>query len=262
MADNKQCFMISPIGDPDSEVRAEADWVLQAMVKPALEPEFEVHRADEYAPLYVITNKIITEIRKADLIVADLTGHNPNVFYELCVAHAFSKPVVPLIREGDRIPFDNAAMGTIIYSRATHRKWESAKANLRAAALEAIKPNHVVSNPITMALGTEELKASGDSRDQQMAQIQETVQLLTRTVARLVHDSETTIKWIPGLVPQQGAGLSGGTYSGLLGASANQLFQAEVARRVKAREAGEPIEDGGTLLSKARADQPPLDKSN
>jgi hypothetical protein len=40
----------------------------------------------------VITNEVVNAIRKADLIVADMTGPNANVFYELAVAHACLRP--------------------------------------------------------------------------------------------------------------------------------------------------------------------------
>lgn len=163
MADQKQCFVISPIGDPDGDIRAEADWVLYQMIKPTLEPEFKVTRADAFPKIHVITNEVINSIRKADLVVADMTGHNANVFYELAVAHAYHRPVIPLIREGERIPFDTAPMGTIIYSRARHEKWEAAKAELRRSADEVMKSGYAVSNPITMAIGQEQASQSGDS---------------------------------------------------------------------------------------------------
>ena len=42
----KKCFVISPIGRPDDPIRHEADWVLEELIRAALEPEFEVKRAD------------------------------------------------------------------------------------------------------------------------------------------------------------------------------------------------------------------------
>jgi hypothetical protein len=71
--------------------------------------------------------------------------------------------VIPLIREGQFPPFDTAPMGTIIYSRARQEKWEAAKAELKRAAEEALKPGYTVSNPITMAIGQEKASQSGDS---------------------------------------------------------------------------------------------------
>jgi hypothetical protein len=166
----KTCFVIGPIGDPDSPTRDEADWVLEALIRSAL-PDFTVVRADAFAKVAVITTQIILKIKNADLIVADLSDHNPNVFYELAAAHAFEKPVIPLIRAGERIPFDNAPMGTIFYSRKTHREWERAKVEIRTAAAEAMQPGHRVSNPITIALGHEKLQLSGDTQAQMTANV-------------------------------------------------------------------------------------------
>jgi hypothetical protein len=166
----KTCFVIGPIGDPDTPTRHEADWVLESLIKAAL-PDFTVIRADAFAKVSVITTQVILKIKNADVIVADLTDHNPNVFYELAVAHAFEKPVIPLIRDGQRIPFDTAPMGTIFYSRKTHREWEQAKDELRKAAAEAMLPGHKVSNPITIALGHETLQLSGDTQAQITANV-------------------------------------------------------------------------------------------
>ena len=47
------------------------------------------------------------------LVVADLTDHNPNVFYEVAIRHAMQKPLVQLIDENQRIPFDVSDVRTI-----------------------------------------------------------------------------------------------------------------------------------------------------
>jgi hypothetical protein len=48
---------------------------------------------------------VIEHVAKARLVVADLSFHNPNVFYELALRHATGKPTVHRIRTQDRIPF-------------------------------------------------------------------------------------------------------------------------------------------------------------
>ena len=171
----KKCFVISPIGDAASTIRAEADWLLKGVICPALEPEFEVERADVYPMNDVITNQVILAIKDADLIVANLTGHNPNVFYELAVAHAFERPVVPMIHSDQAIPFDNKQMGTIKYSRERIEQWELAKTDLRKAAIAATRPGHKVSNPITLAIGVGRMQASGDPKEQILAKLTDTV---------------------------------------------------------------------------------------
>ena len=55
------------------------------------------------------------QIAKADLIVADLTGRNPNVFYETGYAHALTKRVILLTQRAEDIPFDLKDYPHVIY---------------------------------------------------------------------------------------------------------------------------------------------------
>ena len=49
---------------------------------------------------------MLNAIRTADLVVIDLTDNNPNVFYEMAIAHGYRVPCVHIITEGQKIPFD------------------------------------------------------------------------------------------------------------------------------------------------------------
>lgn len=81
-------------------------------------PEWKVIRADDEDSPDSITTQVIDRIVKSDLIVADLTGHNPNVFYELAVAHGYQRPVVHMITEGESMPFDITDQRAIFYDLA------------------------------------------------------------------------------------------------------------------------------------------------
>lgn len=63
-----------------------------------------------------IMRTIVEGIAQADLIVAELTGNNPNVFYELGVAHGLQQPVVMIAQDVDQIPFDLRSYNVVIYS--------------------------------------------------------------------------------------------------------------------------------------------------
>jgi hypothetical protein len=63
-----------------------------------------------------ILTRIYNQIAKADIIVADMTGRNPNVFYEVGYAHALGKQVVLLTQNSDDIPFDLKHYSHIVYS--------------------------------------------------------------------------------------------------------------------------------------------------
>jgi hypothetical protein len=56
-------------------------------------------RADQEMTTSSVHDKIVGQIRGAELVIADCTGGNPNVFYELGIARAFEKDVI-LITEG------------------------------------------------------------------------------------------------------------------------------------------------------------------
>ncbi len=103
----RRCFVISPIGLESSLERKHADDVLNLIVRPAaMDCGLEPRRADESTESGRITDQMFRDIVQADLCVAILTGLNPNVFYELAVAHTAGKPVIALVLKGQALPFD------------------------------------------------------------------------------------------------------------------------------------------------------------
>jgi len=62
-----------------------------------------------------ILSRIYNQISKADIIVAEMTGRNPNVFYEVGYAHALGKRTILLTATAQDIPFDLAHYSHIIH---------------------------------------------------------------------------------------------------------------------------------------------------
>ena len=56
--------------------------------------EMSVARGDDKVLTTTIPEKIRDDIEQADVVIADISGRNPNVFYELGMAHSLGKPVV------------------------------------------------------------------------------------------------------------------------------------------------------------------------
>ena len=75
-----------------------------------------------------IFSEIIRYIIHSRLIIADLNGKNPNVFYELGIAQAFSKTVILLAHRDSPIPFDISNNRIILY-----KDYEDLKEKLYAA---------------------------------------------------------------------------------------------------------------------------------
>jgi tetratricopeptide (TPR) repeat protein len=113
----RNCFVISPIGEKDSEIRKHADSFLRLLAEPALaEFGFNIIRADQIAKSTVITNDIVEHVQQSELCLVDLTFNNPNVFYECGRRHENEKPTIQLIKEGEKLPFDVAGIRTIEYN--------------------------------------------------------------------------------------------------------------------------------------------------
>lgn len=114
---SKKCFVISPIGSPESNTRKKADELLNYLIRPVLtELGYQVIRADELPHPGSITQDIVENIDQSDLVIAIISGHNPNVFYELAVRNAIEKPVILMSEEGDeKLPFDIQGKRVITY---------------------------------------------------------------------------------------------------------------------------------------------------
>jgi len=104
---DKVCFVISTIKEEGDEQRKHADMIFHQYVVRALEgTDLKAVRADKIGDPGMISKQIIEYILKAKLVVADLSFHNPNVFYELALRHVTGKPTVHMTRTQDKPPFD------------------------------------------------------------------------------------------------------------------------------------------------------------
>jgi hypothetical protein len=148
------CFYISPIGEEDSDRRMHSDLFLGSLIEPALE-EFglKVIRADKIGKPGMITAQILEYILKSKLVIADLSFHNPNVFYELSLRHACRLPTVQVIRKADKIPFDLDQFRTIqidmtsVFTMVPNL--QTYKAEIATQVRLALKDPDSVDNPIS-----------------------------------------------------------------------------------------------------------------
>lgn len=127
MATVKRCFVICPIGSEGSEVRQNADDLFDLLIEPALEVfGFAVTRADKIVGAGQIGEEVIELVQNAELCIVDLTGHNPNVFYECGRRHETARPFIQLVHRGESLPFDLAGVRTLEYdlenSRSTRKR--------------------------------------------------------------------------------------------------------------------------------------------
>jgi hypothetical protein len=144
------CLFIAPLKDSDSVTRDRAEDVYASLVSPAatlakFRPEFIL---DDQPG--TIMNHIVERIKAAWVVVADLTGNNFSVGYELGFAHMLKKPTIPLLKSGSAMPYDAQTMRAVQYdytSRITLRK----SIPELSEQLKRIRLPHQADNPLQNA---------------------------------------------------------------------------------------------------------------
>lgn len=111
----KSCFVVTPIGDNQSEIRRHCDGIIDQAIIPALESKFDVTVAHRKFEIGSINDRVIKSIYESDLVVANLSLVNPNVMFELGIRFSFGKPTIVIAEQGTKLPFDVIDENTIFY---------------------------------------------------------------------------------------------------------------------------------------------------
>lgn len=145
------CFIITPIGTENSPTRKKTDGLINNVIKPVCkELGLKAIPAHEINKIGSITRQVIQHIMNSKMVIANLTGLNPNVMYELAIRHAAKLPVVCLAEEGTTLPFDITTERTIFY---TDDMYGAVKLlpDLKSKIESAMKDNNI-DNPIYRAI--------------------------------------------------------------------------------------------------------------
>lgn len=137
-----KAFVIGPIGDRDAKndtpnrlAYEEGIQVFEEVIEPAcLAFGIQAFRADEIDRTGEIPEQVFRHLRDSIIVITDLTGANPNVMYELGLRHTTGKLTIQL-GERDRLPFDIAAIRTIMFKRSPAGLVEARKRLSRVLAV-------------------------------------------------------------------------------------------------------------------------------
>ncbi len=128
---SKKCFFICPIGEDNSPERKRSDQIMEHILYPMFEKnDCEVVRSDKIASLNKINDDIVFHLENDELAIADLTGHNPNVFYEVGYRHAKRLPVIHIAENGTTLPFDISSHRILFYNLTNLDDVDNFKKNL------------------------------------------------------------------------------------------------------------------------------------
>jgi hypothetical protein len=193
LPENKNCFIITPIGPDNSEIRRKADGLIEAVISPVLKSS----GYDMVVPHHMInpgsiTNQVIQHLLEAKLVIANLTGLNPNVMYELAVRHAKGLPVICLVENGTVLPFDIQTERTIFYSDDMHSVEQTRK--LLSDFVEISDSDDESDNPIYRVVNASILRNSVEPENAEgktMLYIMESIDKLSIQVSRLIQNNRT-----------------------------------------------------------------------
>lgn len=143
----KKCFIITPIGSEGSDIRKKAEGVIDAVINPVLKNmDYDIYIPHKMNNPGSITGQIIDHILNDELVIANLTGLNANVMYELAVRHAARKPIVCIAENSTKLPFDVMTDRVIFYDDAMYSV-EATKQDL-SKKIEAATSQEKIDNPI------------------------------------------------------------------------------------------------------------------
>jgi hypothetical protein len=162
---SKLCFVVGPIGNEESEERIHADWLLEGIIAPVLAEfsGFIIGRADKDARPGLIDAQLIERLLTADLVIADLSLLNPNVFYEIGIRHMTQKPIIHMQLATERPPFDVSLYRAIKFLRRKPSDLTAARAELKRSIQAVLADGYEVVNPVTSVRGRMKLEEHATS---------------------------------------------------------------------------------------------------
>jgi hypothetical protein len=168
----KKCFVISPIGDVGSEIRKRADAVFKYIILPIVKSlGYEAERADMLNKPGLISSQIIRRLIEDDLVIADLTGNNPNVLYELAIRHTTKRPVVQIMSEGGQLPFDVTNLRTIMFNDKDMESQQQCRIALEKQIIATEADPTEVDNPVIAVLDLISVRGSSNPMGKLMGDI-------------------------------------------------------------------------------------------
>ena len=113
------CFIAMPFSPPRRTK------IYEDYVKAPIEANTPLtcRRVDDMTQSTQIMSDLWTLLLSCSVVIADLSDQNPNVFYELGLAHVLGKPVILIVEDVKDVPFDLRHVRTIVYGDSP-RSWE------------------------------------------------------------------------------------------------------------------------------------------
>lgn len=148
------CFVIMPFS-ATSELKTDEYWTkhYEKFIEPIL---LDIHDMNVFRSSPVrgdIIKEIIFNLVNSEIVIADLTDLNANVFWELGVRQSFKNGTITIVEAGSKLPFDISTKGTLFYYPSDHIKNEGFKKQLRIAIMDCINNKDFQDSFVLEAIG-------------------------------------------------------------------------------------------------------------
>lgn len=133
------CFVIMPFSETTKE-HTDDYWNrhFESFLKPLIEENRKLEARRSQPLRGNILNQIITDLVVSEVVVADLTDRNPNVYWELGVRQSFKHGTITIMETGTRLPFDIGGKGTLPYFPKDHLKNEGFRSRFKQALQDCL----------------------------------------------------------------------------------------------------------------------------
>lgn len=140
---SKNCFVVMPFS-PTSEKHTEEYWTqyFEDILKPLIEESGDIKAFRSKAMRGDLIKEIVENLYRADIVVADLTDTNANVFWELGVRQSYKHGTITIAEEGTKLPFDISTKGTLFYSTENVPKFEEFRKEFKKAIVDCLNNPH------------------------------------------------------------------------------------------------------------------------
>lgn len=149
--DNNLCFVISPIGKKRSKEYKLFKEILDHIIKPTVHSsgmDLKVVRADDIQKPGSIIRDIIIYLHSSRVVIADLTGKNPNVFYELGVRHSLAPRTILIAQDISDVPSDLQDFRVITYSTSSPEDINNFSCKLKSYLKDIANDPYKPDNPV------------------------------------------------------------------------------------------------------------------
>lgn len=183
----RRCFIIMPFSQTTKE-HTEEYWTdhFNEFLKPLIEHNGELEAYRSEALRGDILKSIITSLVSDPIVVADLTDHNSNVYWELGVRQSFKHGTITIKEEGTIIPFDLGTKGTLTYYPGDHIRYAQFSRDFQHALNDCLENPE---RPDSHVLET----ISGRGSIYEIIKREETIRRLDALLSECIYNLETLI---------------------------------------------------------------------